>query len=436
MWAFLATCKQTLRRRWRLLAALAVLGGVAIVAGPHLWAWYHWQMGQRELERYHGADALDHLNHCLQVWPNSGRVHLLASRAARQAGNYEQADQHLRVCEHLPEASEDAALERILLHACAGDMSQSIESYLLSRAEKDPSLVPLVLEGLAEGYARTYRIGEAFQCLERWLERDPDNLRALFLRGNLYREMSRLQAGLPDYRRVVELDPEQDDARLWLVVGLLEDARYEEAWPHLEVLGRRRPDDIDVQVWTARCRAGLGQLAQARQLLDAVLAAHPDHGLALRTRGGIELAEGLAAQAEPWLRQAAQAMPSDYQAQWWLLQSLREQGKHKEAAARKVAVDGLKDRLARLAEITTTQLSAKPHDPALHCKLGKLYLSLGNETLGERWLQVALRENAGYRDAHVALADFYQARGDLTQAAYHREQAALLGGPSSAGGGP
>jgi tetratricopeptide (TPR) repeat protein len=424
MRSFLATWGQRLQRRWRLLAVLALLlGGAAALAGPHAWAWYHWHVAQKEMARYHGAAALEHLNTCLRVWPASARAHFLASRAARRAGAYDEADRHLRECERLqPDRSEETNLEWALLHATMGDVD-AVESYLLSRAEKELDVAPLACEALAEGYGRTYRVYEALNCLDRWLGHQPDNLRALFLRGNVYRQIQRLQKGVPDYRRVVELDPDQDEARHWLAVGLLEVGRYEEALDHLDTLARRRPGDTDVQILSARCQAGLGHFDQARTALDAVLDDHPDHGRALRARGEIELHAGLAVRAETWLRKAARAQPYDYQTQWWLYKALVHQGKDRAAAAQHKVAEDLNHRLNELGEITSSKLSAQPHDPALHCRLGTLLLGLGYDQLAERWLHSALQKDPGYKPAHGALAAFYQAHGNPEKAAFHRQQA-------------
>src|SRR5262249_11164211 len=158
---------------------------------------------------------------------------------------------------------------------------------------------------------RTYRILDAVACLDAWLGRLPDDPQALFLRGNAWRQAGAVQKAVPDYRRAVELDPERDDARWWLAVGLQEIGRYDRALPHLEPLLRQRPGDADVLVLMARCLNGLDRTEEARHTLAAVLADHPDNGLALRTQGQIALQAGQPAEAESRLRQAVALLPND-----------------------------------------------------------------------------------------------------------------------------
>jgi predicted Zn-dependent protease len=167
----------------------------------------------------------------------------------------------------------------------------------------------------------------------------------------------------------------------------------------------------------------LGQREQARQTLEAVLAEHPEHGVALRTRGQLALMDGQAAEAEKWLREAVCVLPNDYLANWVLNQSLRQQNKTAEAQVQLERAQRLKDDRERLAELTTRHMSERPHDPAIHCELGTLLIRTGHAETGLLWLHSALRQDANYRPAHTALADFYQAKGDTDRAAYHRQRA-------------
>jgi tetratricopeptide (TPR) repeat protein len=412
---------------------LILLGCGALLATLYLWPWYHWFAARRALERYHGAEARDHLVVCLRRWPSSPGVHLLAARAARLAGDYDRATEELSRCQELQQApTDEAALEWTMLRAAGGDFAPEVVEYLQTRARKDPASAPMILEAMAEGYVSVYRLFDALACLNIWLQQQPDNPQALFLRGNAMRQAQALPRAVPDYRRVVELEPDNREARKWLALGLEQIGRYEEALTHLEYLRQRQPDDPDVLVPMAACRSKSGQAAQARQILDGVLARQPHHGKALRARGEVELLAGRPAEAEDWLRQAAAELPNDYLTQWTLYQCLQQQGKEDEAKAQLARTEAVKARRERLGEIESRKMTEHPHDPALHCELGKLLLSLGEEDFGERWLLSALREsNDQYGPAHAALADYYDSRasraeqqGDAEQAAAYRDKAA------------
>ncbi|MDB5309321.1 MAG: tetratricopeptide repeat protein [Gemmataceae bacterium] len=403
------------------LVFLVLASGLVV---PQLWAWHRLRAARAALARHHPAAARESLAACLRLWPDRPAVHLLASRAARQAGDLEDADARLRTCHHLSGGtSDEIAFEWALLQAAGGNVRE-VEEYLQRRADQTPGEAALVWEALAEGYLRVYRTPDAMACLEHWLDRDRDNVRALELRGITFVTGKGVKRGADDFRQVLTLDPTRADARWRLARCLLDLGGYDEAVPHLERLLEDRPDDPEVLVRLARCHNMLGRGDLARETVDAVLATHPDHGLGLRTRGQFTLAAQKPAEAEGWLRRAAAALPEDYQTQWLLFQALQQQGKTEEAAAQIRTAEQVRDRVERLGELQSRKLAEQPLDPALHYEMGVLLIRTGHPTTGEGWLVSALRLDPGYRPAHAALAEYYDRLGDKGRAADHRRRAA------------
>jgi tetratricopeptide (TPR) repeat protein len=418
------------RRKWRLFLVLTVSVVALVIGGRQAWAWHQLRSARAELARYHPEVARRHLGRCLAVWPGSVEARLLASRAARQSGDFTEADRQLRAGQRAlgGGTSAEVALEWALLQAASGNLRE-VEDYLQRVTERSPGEAPLVWEALVEGYVRVYRSLDALACLDYWLGQDPDNLRALELRGVAFQNAHSAQRGAENFRLVIERDPERDETRLRLAQCLLSMGGYEEALPHLERLAGRRPDSADVQVGLARCHNMRGQPERARELLDAFLERHPEHGLALRTRGQFALADGQPDQAERWLRHAAEVLPNDYLSHFLLGRALQEQRKTAEAKAQLALADEIKARAERLGELTSRKLSEQPLDPALHCEMGVLLLRNGHKSTGESWLKSALSLDPSYKPAHAALAEFYQAQGDEGQAAEHRRQAERANAP-------
>jgi tetratricopeptide (TPR) repeat protein len=412
-----------MRRFWLILIVVAVvLGGIYWLAGPHLWAWYHFNAGQSALERYHAEDALSHLEACLDVWPSSATAHLLACRAARQTGDFARAKQHLDECQRLEvDPSSASLLEFELLKVSGGKLD--LEGRLESLADTDPALAPLIWEALAEGYLRVYRIRDALTCLDKWLRFQPDNVQALFLQGNIWRQVRSHGRAVSSYRRVVELDPQRLDARQYLAFCLMEDGQYDEAITQLNTLRRQRPDDPDVLARLARCQSKRRQLDAARKVLAEVLEKHPDHALSLRTRGQLALMEREPAEAEHWLRKAVHLWPYDYESQYALFLALTQQGKKAAAQEQSKTTEALKKRQERIGAIKSHDMSLRPRDPALHCELGTLLIEVGHAEVGLGWLESALQLDPNYGPAHAALARHYADHGDAAKAAFHRKEA-------------
>src|SRR5262249_41691010 len=152
---------------------------------------------------------------CLQVWPSSAEVHLLAARTARRALDYGDAEDQLKECQRLGWPAEEIRLERDLICAQRGEVA-GVQDQLLLFAERGHPDALLILEALCQGYIKTYRLPHAARCLELWLERRPDDVQALFWRAEVEQLRSSLPDALADFRRVLDLEPERDDARLRL----------------------------------------------------------------------------------------------------------------------------------------------------------------------------------------------------------------------------
>jgi tetratricopeptide (TPR) repeat protein len=390
-------------RFWRHALIAVVLCGAAAFAGYHLRAWLHYRAALASLERYHFAEAREHLAVSLQAWPSSCRAHLLAARAARLDGDFAQAEQHLQICQQASPTDPDGLLEWALLRAQTGELAP-VEKYLQDRLRQGAELSPpWIQEALIEGYIKTYRRSPAKAGIEDWLQRQPDDTQALFLEGCLWLQTQQPHMAQDSLRRALELDADRDDVRWRLAQCLVKLGSYIKADPILEYLHRRYPKNAEMTVALAGARYAQGQLPQARQLLDDVLAEQPDNEAALRERGRIALKVENAAEAEKWLRRADQLNPHDIGMLQLLSSALEQQGKQDEARIfqeRHKQTDG---DFKRLEQISLHELEARPKDPVLHSEFGALLLRLGFREAGLNWLRLALSEDQNCAAARAAL---------------------------------
>jgi tetratricopeptide (TPR) repeat protein len=421
-------------RVWVPAALLVALATAWRAGGPYLWAAYSWRAAEASLARHRPREARRHLEPCLAAWPRSPEVHLLAARAARLAGDYGAARRHVAECQRLEGTeSEASVLEWSLLRAESGDV-EAVEDFLLARAKRDPAQAGPVMEALAAGYLRLYRFYDTMRCLEQCLRQDPDDLHALYLRGQAWERVHAYPKAAADYERVVAGDPDHDDARLRLANCLLKNGEAAKAVPHLEDLRRRQPENPGVVVRLAFARwHATGNVAESLALIDEVLARHPNFAPALSAKGQLAYEAERPAEAERWLRRAVAANPFDRRAHYKLQQSLEQQGKRAEADAQKKELERVEATMLRMVEIANRLMPKHPRDPRLHYELGTILTRMGHAEVGARWFHSTLRYAPDYRPAHVALAAYYERAGDAERAAWHRQKAANAGGKRTAG---
>jgi tetratricopeptide (TPR) repeat protein len=413
-------------RNWRRLLVAGILlllvGFGLACLGINLWAWYHFRAGRSALEHYHTHEALPHFQAALAVWPKDARTLLLAARAARRLGFYEEAQDHLQTYRDACGSDDELILEQVLLRAQQGEVDD-VETFCRARLEQDDSSAPLILEAMARGYMRWFRWAEADVCLKKWLEHEPENPQAFLLRGFLESERDNIQEAMAAYRTALQLDPELHEARIRLAESLLELIQAEEARPHLEFLRRRQPENPKVAVNLARCYDQLDQKQEADEILDGVLARQPHYAPALLLRGQNALSEGRTADAEKWLREACNREPGDYAAHYQLYLCFVQEGKVADAQKLQAQLKQIDDDLKVIHQIATSFMDKAPHDPDLMAEVGAISLRANAEEEGMRWLKQALKENPRHAPSHKVLADYYEKRGNARLAKEHREQA-------------
>jgi tetratricopeptide (TPR) repeat protein len=403
--------------RWRRLAAalgrrpratalgaltlgLFALGGVLAV--PHVRALYHARAAERAIQRWDFDEARTHLGVCLDVWPDSAPTRFLAARTARRAGRFDEAERHLKRFQSQNGTSRQTALEWAMLKVQRGELDDA-EGYLRATVGPDDPDAPLVLEALAHGFLLTERLPELLEATDLWLQVRPGDTHALYYRGRGWERLARRREAADAYRQALTADAENADARLRLAELLLADGQdAAEARGHFERLRGRRPADPAAGLGLARCEKALGRPAAARDLLDALLADHPDHAQALAERGRLALDEGDAPGAAARLRRAVALAPDDREALHALIRSLWVQDKQDEAQALEPVLKELTADLSRHQEIILA-VAKDPRNPALRTEAGKLCLRHGRRDEGLRWLVTALQIDPSYGPARAAL---------------------------------
>jgi tetratricopeptide (TPR) repeat protein len=403
-----------------LLLALVALGTSAIAV--HVWAEFHFRQAQNELKKLQLTRAREHLEKCLKVWPRSFRVNFLAARTARRLGDMEQAEAYLQTCQRLVGNRDEIVLERLLIRA-QFDEPDEVQDALRDLVQKNHPDSSLILEALARGYALMFRFVDLDFILQMWRERDPDNLLIDVFQAWSYEQLGAREDATKVFKRIIERDPHNDEARFRLANLLIDLSKPAEAIPHLETIIRRHPDNLFAKVRLALSLHDMGQLDEAEKILDEVLQQDPNYPPALTARGRIALQMNQVEEAVDYLRRSAEIDRIDYPTHFLLHQALLRLDRPEELAKVSERLKLLESDTRRLHDVVVVQNSQNPNDPALCVEAGAILLRMGEKEDGLRWLQRALKIDPLYARAHAELAKYFESHGDAKRATYHRRMA-------------
>jgi tetratricopeptide (TPR) repeat protein len=407
-------------RTARVLAGLVLiiaLGFTTYRLGWHFWAEHQLQAAAEALNQGQVSEARAHLLQCLQVRPRQPEIHLLLGRIARRSGNYPEAAEHLTEAARLGGVPEQIQLEWQLQGVQRGDLV-NVENELWGYVEKGHPDRLDILDALARGYLATYRLDRAREALDRLLELQPLNAPAWMMRGRAVYYMRGYVEAEKNYARAVELAPDDREARLLLAACRLENARPADALVEYDHLLKQAPHDPVVLLGRAGCLTDLGHDDAAGQTLELLLTIAPRDVEGLTQLGKLHLRRLDPSGAEGWLRKAVELEPAHRAAVYNLSLSLQQQGKKDEAGRYLAQLQRIDAEQTRLA-VLTKEIMASPHDAALRCRAGEIFLGIGNEPEGLRWLYSALQEDPNHRETHRVLRDYFQRQGREDRARIH-----------------
>ncbi|MCI0701378.1 MAG: tetratricopeptide repeat protein [Planctomycetia bacterium] len=410
------------------LALVLLFAGIATSAGVWVWFDHHLRAARTELARGHNAAAARHLRQCQRVRPDDREVLLLSARVARRSGSWDEAELLLDRCSQLHGEDGELVLERVLLRMARGEI-ESVGLAVMARIREGGPNAALAREALVTGLIYRFHWGEAYRQLDDWLATEPDATVALLLRGKLEEQRLAFAPARDLYRRIVELDPEHDEARLRLTTLLLADRHGEEALEHLAKLRQRLPEHPEVAVQWARALALQGRAAESRAALAACLRDHPDYPPALAERGAQALLDGDEGEAEQYLARAVALDPGNVATRTQYALALARNGKRDEAAREQVQIDALKADLDRITVLITGPLQERPNDPKIHHEIAQIALRSGQVREAIRWFTSALQVDPAHVPTHLALAILYRELGNPVLSARHRALAHRPGEP-------
>jgi tetratricopeptide (TPR) repeat protein len=411
-------------------ACLLILGGAGSFAARWLSGVYLWRQAQHALDDRDFDRARASLRDYLQLRPRDAAAHFALARACRRADDLDAWEEHLQAARGLGHSIEEVRLEEMLELAQSGALRQ-VEAALLGRLNEQSADDGLVLEALAKGYLRDYRLTEAVRLTQQWQARYPQTWQPRFYRGQAYEVRGLYDLAEAEYRAALEVGPDRPEIHLALAGACLSRPQYQEALENFRAYMRRRPRSPAVLYGIASCQRGLGQPSAACATLEELFAQQPEHGPGLLLRGKLALEDGRAEEALGWLRRAERVLPQEPEVLTALVQALRllgQDGEAEQVERRLERVHNQSEQLRLLKE----EVPRRPDDVSLRQQAGSILLELGRTREALRWLLSALQIDPHNRPTHAALAACYERLNDPGRAQDHRRQAEE---PAAAPGG-
>ena len=242
-------------RTW--LALLAVLMGVIASCPVYGASVSHddprWQQAREDLARGRTSEAKAEFEKLLTQYPDNADLHLFLGMALLRLRDPRGAEAEARKAVALDPRHVDARtfLAWIELEV-RGDVNAALSEYE-KVIELHPDL-PEAYSNLAVAQKRKGQLDRALGNLNRALERKPDFVTALTMRGGILAEQNKWPEARRDFEAALKLDPQDDGALYGMAQALRESHDYAGAQQALRALIARSPNFV---YWLEWGRIGL-----------------------------------------------------------------------------------------------------------------------------------------------------------------------------------
>jgi tetratricopeptide (TPR) repeat protein len=409
------------QRRW-IFVSVGVLVGL-MVAGDRVYLWWQITVARQTLASGHPDVAITLLERTAAFAPDNAEVQYLLAVAERRFGHLDRVSTPLRRAARLGWPKDDIERQSLLVLAQNGDIDEHdgrLKSIMLREVADD--VAEEIYEALAIGYLKTYRLKEAWECLNAWSNWQPQAIFPKIWRADICHRINNRPGEESEYRAILAIDSKHCETRRRLADLLKDSNRVDEARQEYERCLQSNAATSEVLIGLAECHRRLAQMPSAISLLkqaqDQNLSAVQNASV-LFELGQIAAEEGRFHEAIAKLDEATRLAP--YQASIWYSLSQAHARTGDEVRSRELLERSERIRSQSLrAEEITQQLLKTPNNAELRYEIGKIMMDLGMKKEGAGWLQTVIQIQPDHRLALEALAE-YVAEGPAQSQASPRE---------------
>ncbi len=348
----------------------------------------------------------------------------LRARSARHQGNLELMSTCLKNAFDRGYDPRKLQREQTLALVNIGQMTKQMEEEINLWLSEPDVEVSEVVDSYSNGLVSLSRFAEARKLLFAW-ERDyPLSPLPNYRLARIHEHLSESDLAEVEYRKSAKKNPKFVNAKYSLGRLLLRQRRPAEALEFYREcdLG---PSALAAKTGMAQCYKSLGDMDKASSLLLTVLESDqeqikrsflsvdetPERFVAASELGCIQTEIGQFSEGKKYLELALAAFPLDSIARYSYAVALRGLGMKKEADE-----NFERTRATRLAldQVTVLQerINKDPRDSDARIKIGKIILENESERTGVYWINSVFSYAPGNLDAHTALVEYYEGKGD------------------------
>lgn len=365
------------------------------------------------------ASADQVLAHYLRAVPNDRHAWMLSAVIARRTEKESEFEQSLVTASQLGVPPNEIEFQRKLFKAQHGAIEKQSELALLRSAEefKSDFVAAQTYEAIARGYLSSYRMNEAWGCVDHWLHWRPDSLSAHFIRAEIILRTQGSAGVIEPYRDILKIDPNSKAAQEKLAVNLLAVNEVDEAATILRNLSTLIESEMTMsQQWSlVPVRSSKPQvwieLAEAERRLGNIDATHAavaraasmglDDNQRARVsaiRGQIQLIEQKPEEAVASFLVTIELTPSDVAAHHALGNAFGFLGKTELATKHREAAQQIRASIGEVTQLSQKVISS-PNNPELRMRIGQEFIKQGLNSEGIGWIKTALDCDANFEPA-------------------------------------
>lgn len=262
---------------------------------------------------------------------------------------------------------------------------------------------------------------EITSAADRLVELYADDHQGLHLAGKIFTRYKKTARAEPLLRASLALAPRNLDVRSDLADVLAQLGRHADAADLLAEVVQVAPEfkaNADYVNILAESQIGIGKLAEASELLKAVLEQHPDSASNWVSLGKVQLQTGDFSAAESSLRKSVHLEPDNELAWLSLVQALAFQSKSAEAAEARERLATLRDSSLPQGDFEAQHLpSLKRFAASSFRSLAIIYQNHGESSTARKWLERSHAINPEDTLTLSCLMGFHRNEGDFDTAA-------------------